>query len=126
MITLLKKKWWRNIKKGIHASTLKVYGYLEVKKLMAGRKFSYKFLPCVFVGCHNSARRGRNGIIINNQDKAVFKESLERAKEIVKDYPADEKIVFINAWNEWAEGNHLEPCSKHGHQFLEAVKEVFE
>ncbi|AMJ64764.1 glycoside hydrolase family 99-like domain-containing protein [Hymenobacter sp. PAMC 26628] len=120
-----KAKQQRNKKLNIKSAELKVYDYGEVKKIMAARKFDYKFMPSVFVGWDNTARRGKNGIIMHNQNQADFKASLVRAKEMVKDYPDDERIVFINAWNEWAEGNHLEPCTTYGHLFLETVKEVF-
>jgi hypothetical protein len=41
----------------------------------------------------------------------------------VKGFPPQERIVFINAWNEWAEGCHLEPDLKNKKKFLEATKE---
>lgn len=115
----------RNLRMGIVSNELKVYDYKEVKEIFESRKFDYSFFPCVFVGFDNTARRGKRGVIIQNQNKGDFKASLHRAKELIKDYPSEEKIIFINAWNEWAEGNHLEPCKKYGHSFLEAVKEVF-
>jgi len=47
-------------------------------------------------------------------------------EEIVADAEArlagDEKMVFINAWNEWAESNHLEPDQKFGRRYLEATR----
>ncbi|MFA6301448.1 MAG: glycoside hydrolase family 99-like domain-containing protein, partial [Candidatus Paceibacterota bacterium] len=41
------------------------------------------------------------------------------------DNRADEhKLVFLKSWNEWAEGNHLEPDTKWGLQYLQALKRV--
>jgi hypothetical protein len=118
-------KLQRNKKFNIKSAELKVYDYGEVKRIMATREFGYKYLPCVFVGWDNTARRGKKGVIIHGQNTIDFKQSLLKAKQVVKDYPADEQIIFINAWNEWAEGNHLEPCIAYGRTFLETVKEVF-
>jgi hypothetical protein len=39
-------------------------------------------------------------------------------------FSSEENFLFINAWNEWAEGNHLEPCEKWGHAYLKALKEA--
>ncbi|MBI5568733.1 MAG: glycoside hydrolase family 99-like domain-containing protein [Desulfomonile tiedjei] len=45
----------------------------------------------------------------------------EAIRKTVNDFPGQERLVFINAWNEWAEGCHLEPDRAFGRQFLEAT-----
>ena len=119
------KKRLNNLKSNVYSSKLKVYDYADVKKIMALKKVNSSYLPCVFVGWDNTARRGEKGIIMHNQNENDFKESLLQAVEIVKLKPEEERLIFINAWNEWAEGNHLEPCQKYGFRFLDAVKQVF-
>jgi hypothetical protein len=42
----------------------------------------------------------------------------------VADYPEPRRIIFLKAWNEWAEGNYVEPDSFHGHAFLDAMRSV--
>ncbi len=119
------RKLKNNLKQRIGSASLKVFDYHYVKEVMSERKFEYPYFPCVFVGWDTTARRGRNAIIVLNQNKADFKTSLERARDHVAANPPDEQLVFINAWNEWAEGNYLEPCRQFGHSLLEAVREVF-
>lgn len=84
---------------------------------------SYLKFPCVFPSWDNSARR-KSATIIQNDDPALYGEWLKHAIRNVQSYPESERIVFINAWNEWAEGCHLEPDRKHGHAFLEQTRDA--
>lgn len=121
------KKLVRNLLQGIFSAKLKVYSYLQYKKRakIVNQNAKYKGFPCVLVGFDNTARRGKNGIAIKDQTPEAFELSLLEALEEVGKRPDQEKLVFINAWNEWAEGNHLEPDQKDGLKYLEIVKKVF-
>ena len=79
--------------------------------------------PCVFPSWDNSARKRIAGII-QNDDADKYAEWLESSCNKIANYPESEQLVFINAWNEWAEGCHLEPDLRNGKSFLEATKVV--
>ena len=53
-----------------------------------------------------------------------FKEWLEFFLKNFKPYSKNENLIFINAWNEWAEGNHLEPDRKWGNKYLQVIKDI--
>ncbi|MDD2435015.1 MAG: glycoside hydrolase family 99-like domain-containing protein [Bacilli bacterium] len=84
---------------------------------------SNKSIPGVFTDWDNTARKANNSTLFIGSTPERFKEYLsaqiKRSKEV---YNKD--MVFVNAWNEWAEGAHLEPDKKHGYEYLEAVKEA--
>lgn len=73
----------------------------------------------------NTARRGANATIYHGSTPALYKKWLFDLIEYTKkSFPKDKQIVFINAWNEWAEGAHLEPDRKYGYAYLEATREA--
>lgn len=88
---------------------------------------NYKLFPCVCPSWDNSARRvGKTFYALANSTPLCFGEWLRDTLKRFVPYSKDENFVFINAWNEWAEGNHLEPDQKWGTAYLEEVKKAVE
>jgi GT2 family glycosyltransferase/SAM-dependent methyltransferase len=82
---------------------------------------SYKRFMGVMPGWDNTARRQNNSYSFERATPGAFQAWLETAvKRTKQQYCGDERLVFINAWNEWAEGAYLEPDRRFGHSFLQA------
>lgn len=79
-----------------------------------------KVWPGVMPGWDNSARRPTEARIFHGSTPELFEEWLSIAIARARRNPPGERFVMINAWNEWAEGAHLEPDLRHGHAYLEA------
>ncbi|MGH9189335.1 MAG: glycoside hydrolase family 99-like domain-containing protein, partial [Acidimicrobiales bacterium] len=103
------------------ASGLKVMDYAEGRTRMTAARQLGPSYRSIFVGWDNSPRRGDDGIVFTDATPERFESGLRELVEAVSDRPFDDRLVFVNAWNEWAEGNHLEPDRRHGLAFLEAV-----
>ena len=100
------------------------YDKLWAYKLKRNRLYKGKtiFKSC-FVGWDNSARKGKNSMIVKNSSPKKFENYLERlVKQDRKD--CSEEFIVINAWNEWSEGAYLEPDTKNEYGFLEAISKV--
>jgi lipopolysaccharide biosynthesis protein len=80
--------------------------------------------PCVMHGWDNTPRSGRNGGVLVGATPELFRRVLEHNIERLQDRPPERRLLFLKAWNEWAEGNHLEPDLKSGTGFLQAVAEA--
>jgi len=92
-----------------------------VEQALQKHKVSYTRFPCVAPGWDNSPRRRKDAIILRDSTPEIYESWLRTAMEGFQPPSRDENLVFINAWNEWAEGAHLEPCKKWGRSYLEAT-----
>lgn len=80
--------------------------------------------PCVAHAWDNTPRSGRNGIALVGATPELFRRVLNVAVDVLKNRPLDKRLVFLKSWNEWAEGNHLEPDLRFGTRFLEVVADT--
>lgn len=83
-----------------------------------------RFLPCVLPNWDNTPRSGLRGVVYENSTPEEFRRYLVKALARVTPRPRDHAIVFLKAWNEWAEGNYLEPDARYGHAFMDVVREA--
>lgn len=80
---------------------------------------AYPRWPCVTPGWDNTARRARGATIVAGSTPEMFEHWVaEAAQRSIR--TSDQPLLFVNAWNEWSEGCHLEPSAEHGRAFLEA------
>ena len=103
-----------------------IMDYHEVAKYILSKDYSEK---CVYRGVvpswDNTARRPAGAHVLKDATPELYEHWLEKASNLtISEREPQQRLVFINAWNEWAEGCHLEPDRKYGREFLEATKRV--
>jgi hypothetical protein len=91
-----------------------------VAQAMARPDPGYLRFPCVFTGWDNSPRRRTGASIFVNSTPARYQQWLESAARRALGQSPGDALVFVNAWNEWAEGAHLEPDDRNGDGYLAA------
>lgn len=96
---------------------------LAVNKLQT-KVLNEKYIPCVVPNWDNSARSGKKSMVFKNANPDNWKQHLSSTVENFKKYKNNPNFIVIKSWNEWAEGNYLEPDIKFGRKWLEAILEV--
>ena len=125
----LKAKQWRFGLSGqalpiVYGPT--VYAYRDVLDIIVGDPTEgIESYPCIIPNWDNTPRSGVNGLVLHGSTPALFREQVRKAMRVTAALPAERRFVFLKSWNEWAEGNHLEPDLRFGLQYLEVVRDEF-
>lgn len=101
---------------------------LEYKRLvehgLINSRFSPRFLPCIVPNWDNTPRSRYRGVVVEGSSPGQFKDYLEAVCKRVSNRPLEKRIIFLKAWNEWAEGNYVEPDNLFGRGYLDAIESV--
>lgn len=79
--------------------------------------------PTLMPNWDRSPRSGRKARIYTNSTPEVFGKQIDQVLNLIKDKDLEHRIVFLMSWNEWAEGNYIEPDMKYGKGYLNILKE---
>lgn len=104
-----------------HPVLYKYKDFIEHNQVQPGHD---DFYPSVVPNWDNTPRVGRNGFVLTGSTPALFRQHLQHAVQQVAHRQEDHRVVFIKSWNEWAEGNYLEPDQEWGHAYLQVCKDV--
>lgn len=107
-------------------SGLTFYDYERVWKqiLKVEREGGLPCFPGAFVDWDNTARYVKRARIFQGASPERFAYWFRKLVEVTGQRPANERLIFLNAWNEWAEGCYLEPDQRYGTRYLEAVRDA--
>lgn len=121
---LIKKILWPTFKYKILKQPLKIDYSMMVKYFVQDHEAAPNVYPTIIPNWDHTPRSGRKGSIFHNSTPDLFKKHLADVFEVIKYKSNDDKIVFLKSWNEWAEGNYMEPDLKFGKKYIEVLGSV--
>lgn len=106
------------------ATNLTIWDYEEViPSLLRSNDPEWLDYPVALPNWDNTPRSGMRGLVLHNSAPELFRVHLKQALARLEGRRNEDRIIFLKAWNEWAEGNYVEPDQKWGTQWLEVIRD---
>lgn len=120
-----KKMFDRLANKIFSGSKVEKYDYRKIIKYLFTEEDKLENIyPTIIPRWDKTPRLGKRSYVYINSTPALFKKSVQEAVELVKNKKPEHRIIFLQAWNEWGEGNFMEPDMEFGRGYLKALKEA--
>lgn len=102
-----------------------IYSYKKAIRYMINPSCKEKeVIPVIVPNWDHTPRSGRKGLVFTKCKPIYFQRLAEYAFNVIKDKPQEEQIVMLKSWNEWGEGNYMEPDIEYGHGYIDALAQA--
>lgn len=115
---------WRKAISLIFQTPRKVQYKKVIKSLVTDFEKKDDVFPTIIPNWDHTPRSGVNGDLFLNSTPELFGKHAAETLNIVKSKPSEMQICFLKSWNEWGEGNYMEPDLKFGKRYIEILGEV--
>lgn len=97
------------------------------KRLVTSSEHETEVIPQIVPQWDHSPRSGNKAnIIFYNSEPRYFAENVKDALNAIKDKPQEKQIILLKSWNEWGEGNYMEPDLDHGRGYIDALRKTLD
>ena len=122
LFNIIKEKLSRLLKTPLNA-----YEYSSAMKFfLAPEGKRDDVIPVLVSNWDYTPRRGIGGLILKNSTPDLFYEHVKQAMEQIKDKPESKQVLFLKSWNEWGEGNYIEPDLEFGKKYIQALRKAID
>jgi hypothetical protein len=118
---LLKKILIPTILYKLFKRPLKISYALMIKYFVQNEESASNVYPSIIPNWDHTPRSGHKGSVFHNSTPELFADHVKDVFNIVKDKEEEDKIIFLKSWNEWGEGNYMEPDLKFGKKYIEVL-----
>ena len=102
-----------------------IYKYRDCIKYMINQDCCQRnVIPVVLPNWDHTPRSGTKGLVMTHAEPKYFKQLMMKALDAVKNKPEEERIIMLKSWNEWGEGNYMEPDLEYGHGYINALADA--
>lgn len=100
---------------------LSVYRYSRVRHKLLDKRFADEdVIPVLYPNWDNTARRKMGAMVLHEATPDQFYKHCKEVFALMQG--KKNRVVFLKSWNEWGEGNYMEPCLRYGHGYIHALK----
>lgn len=124
-ISLYKSRVKRRLTIEYHKLTRKpyVYEYRDILgRLVGEEERQANVYPSLIPNWDHTPRSGNSGYLLHHAEPRFFKQHVESVLKVINDKDPEDRMVFLKSWNEWGEGNYVEPDLRYGHGYLDVLK----
>lgn len=83
-------------------------------------------IPCIMPNWDHTPRSGVKGMVYKNATPQNFAKLVKKGLDTIRNKPDSRKLLLLKSWNEWGEGNYMEPDLKYGHGYINALRQTLE
>ncbi|CAD0147621.1 conserved protein of unknown function [Streptococcus thermophilus] len=123
----IKKIFYAFTRKYLNSMFVEKYRYSDIIRYFNTKEdYQENVFPQLIPGRDRSPRSGKTAVVYYENSPSEFRKAVRNSLECVKNKEYEHKLIFLNSWNEWAEGAYMEPDIVYGKGFIQVLREELE